>query len=292
MSSAFSRRVFTQIAAATAIATQAQAASSQNGPFNLDDPYERLLAYIKVRANLNGSPAYYHYHADYFGIPDGGAAKLMFKREGVSVHRMVAYDDRTVGMRYRECNYVLDIDGKQADTLTNVYTGAVVTPKPQVPGPGLKVIIGTEGVIDTGVKLTPPSSSTMLDMPPVIAGDRIWFTDDILLFRTAGDPSGFQLSTPRPGDNQLTEAITFEASLKDVQNPKLTSTPATAVIGAVAPWTPWLNMRTADGKDINGRMFMRYRCAKLKSPDELPKWLSARINQDHGNFLSDPKLDL
>jgi hypothetical protein len=288
-----SRRTAGQLAFAAAVAGSSAHAKTNNGPFDLNDPWERLLAYIKVRANLDGSPAYYHYHADYFGIPDGGAAQLCFKREGVSVHKMVAYDNKTVGLRYSETNYVLDVNGKPSDTIVNPYTGATVTPKAQAPGPGLKVIISPNGDIDTGLKLTPPSSSKMLFLPPIsTAGDRIWFTDDILLFRTAGDPSGFQLSTPRPGDNQLTEVITFEASIKDVQNPKLTSTPATAVIGAVVPWTPWLQMKTPDGKDISGRMLLRYRCAKLKSPDELPQWLSTRINQDHAGFLTNPKLEL
>jgi hypothetical protein len=279
--------------AAVGSAGTARASSiSKNAPFDFKDPHDRIAAYVKVRASLDGTPRIYHYHADCFGIPDGGAPRLLFRREGLSVHRMVINADRTAGLRYTECNYTLDNDGKPIESWINPFTNASMPVKNQAPSAGLKVLITPEGVTTPGVTLHPPSSSALLFSPPVVSGNRIWFTDDIMFFRTSADAANFQMAMARPGDIQLTELITFESALDDVQNPKLASAPATATIGAVVPWMPWMGMKTTDGKDIPGRMMLRYRCAKIRSAADLPAWLSARVEKDYPGFIADPKLEL
>ena len=274
----------------SSLSGHAQAAKTAD--YNFHDAHDRIAAYVKVRASLDGKPRIYHYHADCFGIPDGGAPRLLFRREGMSVHRMMINADRSASLRYTECNYTLDNEGAPIDTWTNPFTNAVVPVKNQAPAAGQKVLITPEGVTNPGMTLNPPSSSALLFSPPVISGGRIWFTDDIMFFRTSADAANFQMAMARPGDIQLTELITFEAALDDVQNPKLVSAPATATIGAVVPWMPWMGMKTADGNDIPGRMMLRYRCRKLESATELPAWLSARVEKDYPGFIANPKLDL
>ncbi|MGB1876519.1 MAG: hypothetical protein ACPHGY_06280, partial [Rhodospirillaceae bacterium] len=62
------------------------------GPYDFTDPYDWLTAYAKVRGRLDGSVGLYHYVAHVYGIPDGDIAQLMFRREGVSQHRMTVRD--------------------------------------------------------------------------------------------------------------------------------------------------------------------------------------------------------
>src|SRR5689334_1234740 len=103
------RRSFARLAAgAFAMPTATSAADAP--AFDLSKPLDQLAAYVKARASLDGAPCYYHYQADCFGIPDGGPAEPLFRREGVSVHKMTFNADRSVNLRYTECNYTLDND--------------------------------------------------------------------------------------------------------------------------------------------------------------------------------------
>src|SRR5262245_18988193 len=70
--------------------------------YDLTKPLDQLAAYVKARASLDGAPCWYHYQADTFGIPDGGPAEPLFRREGVSVHKMTFNADRSVNLRYTE----------------------------------------------------------------------------------------------------------------------------------------------------------------------------------------------
>lgn len=285
-------RSFAAPAAESAGPTRGPLPAPRRGPFDLADPQDRIAAYVKVRASLDGTPRIYHYHADYFGVPDAAAPRLLLRREGVSVHRMAIAADGSAALRYTECNYTLDERGAPVDRWLNPLTGVVVPVRNQAPSAGLLVRITPDGASNPGMNLTPPSSSSLLFSAPVVSGGRIWFTDDILLFRTSADAASFQMSTARHGDLQLTELITFESALADVQDPRLVSAPATATIGAVVPWMPWMGMKDAGGRDIPGRLMLRYRCRKLADREELPAWLATRVERDFPGFLSDPKLEL
>jgi hypothetical protein len=278
-----SRRAFATLAASALTARPALAADA----FDLTKPLDQLAAYVKARASLDGAACWYHYQADCFGIPDGGPAEPLFRREGVSVHKMTFNADRSVNLRYTECNYTLDNDAKPITTWVNPFTKAEVPVRNQAPAAGTKALLTSTGARVPDVNLNPPSKWNLLFRPPMVSGDRIWFTDDIMLFRTSADAANFQMSIARPGDLQLTEFVTFEASLAAIQNPALKSVPATASIAAVVPWMPWLGMQ-----DIKGRMMLRYLARKVTSVAELPASLTARINADHPGFLANPKLDL
>ena len=75
------------------------------GPYDFSNPYDWLAAYAKVRGRLDGGVGMYHYVSHIYGVPDGQVAQLMFRREGVSQHRMTIREDRTVDLQYVECNY-------------------------------------------------------------------------------------------------------------------------------------------------------------------------------------------
>ncbi len=254
------------------------------GPYDFTDPYDWLTAYAKVRGRLDGGVGLYHYVAHVYGIPDGDIAQLMFRREGVSQHRMTVRDDRTIDLRYVECNYTQHptTGALIEDFYDNPITGKLVPIQHQRPVPGPLVRINPTGGFNPDIDWEAPAAFVNKVGPPLFGEGRIFFNDDILMFRPAGAES-MLTGNPRRGDVQLTEMITFSADTREVQNPELLSAKSFAHIAADAPWPDWLDM-----DDIPGHMMMRYLAEKTETPEGIPSWLRKRIDKDYPKFFTDP----
>ncbi len=284
------RRFLTSAAAGAGLWTAAPVYAQDSkdgppaGPYDFSNPYDWLTAYAKIRGRLDGGVGLYHYVAHIYGVPDGQVAQLMFRREGVSQHRMTIRRDRTIDLQYVECNYTQHpVTGAVIDDFyDNPLTGKLVPVRHQSPVPGPLVRINPTGGFNPDIEWEPPAAFVNPVGPPLFGEGRIFFNDDILMFRPGADeplPSG----NPRLGDVQLTELITFSADTRDVQNPELMSAKSFAFIAADAPWSRWLDMA-----EVQGHMFMRYLAEKTSSPDDLPNWLKRRIDQDHPEFFTEP----
>ncbi len=254
------------------------------GPYDFSNPYDWLTAYAKVRGRLDGGVGLFHYVAHIYGVPDGAAPQLMFRREGVSQHRMTVREDRTIDLRYVECNYTQHPEtGALIDEFyDNPVTGSLVPVRHQSPVPGPLVRIGPTGGTNPDITWDPPAVFENRVGPPLFGQGRVFFNDDIVIYRPASDeplPSG----NPRTVDLQMTELITFSADIRDVQNPESLSAKSFAFIAADVPWSGWLAM-----EDVPGHMFMRYLAEKVETVDEIPSWLLKRINADHPEFFSNP----
>lgn len=285
------RRRFLFRAAGVAALSGAPAAWAQDrkdgplaGPYDFTNPYDWLTAYAKVRGRLDGGVGLYHYVAHIYGVPDGAAPQLMFKREGVSQHRMTVREDRTVDLQYVECNYTQHPEtGALIDEFyDNPITGKLVPVRHQHPVPGPLVRIGPTGGTNPDITWEPPAKFENRVGPPLFGEGRVFFNDDIVIYRPASDaplPSG----NPRSVDLQMTELITFSADIRDVQNPENLSAKSFALIAADVPWSGWLEM-----EDVPGHMFMRYLAEKVETVENIPTWLTKRINGDYPKFFSDP----
>ena len=254
------------------------------GPYDFTNPYDWLAAYAKIRGRLDDRVGLFHYVAHIYGVPNGQVAQLIFRREGVSQHRMTVRRDRTVDLQYVECNYTQHpVTGAVIEDLyDNPLTGKLVPVRHQSPVPSPLVRINPAGGFNPDIEWEPPAAFVNTVRPPLFGEGRIFFNDDILMFRPGTDeplPSG----NPRTGDVQLTELITFSADTRDVQNPELMSAKSFAFIAADAPWSGWLDMA-----DLPGHMFMRYLAEKISSPDDLSNWLRRRIDLDHPTFFTEP----
>ena len=254
------------------------------GPYDFADPYDWLTAYAKVRGRLDGGVGLYHYVAHVYGIPDGGVAQLMFRREGVSQHRMTVRDDRTIDLRYIECNYTQhpETGGLIDEFYDNPITGKLVPVRHQPPVPGPLIRINPTGGFNPDIEWEPPAVFVNRVGPPLFGEGRIFFNDDILMFRPS-DAEPMPTGNPRRGDVQLTEMITFSADMRDVQNPELMSAKSFAHIAADTPWSGWLDM-----DDVPGHMMMRYLAEKTETPEGIPSWLRKRIEKDYPTFFTDP----
>ncbi len=284
------RRFLTTAAASAGLLSPASALAQDDkdgpltGPYDFSNPYDWLTAYAKIRGRLDGGVGLYHYVAHIYGVPDGQVAQLMFRREGVSQHRMTVRRDRTIDLQYVECNYTQHpVTGAVIDDLyDNPLTGKLVPARHQPPVPGPLVRINPTGGFNPDIEWEPPAAFVNTVGPPLFGEGRVFFNDDILIFRPGSDeplPSG----NPRAGDMHLTELITFSADTREVQNPELLSAKSFAFIAADTLWSGWLDMA-----DVPGHMFMRYLAEKIGSPDDLPNWLRRRIDLDHPTFFAEP----
>jgi len=254
------------------------------GPYDFTNPYDWLAAFAKVRGRLDGGVGLYHYVSHIYGVPEGGASKLMFRREGVSQHRMTVREDRTIDLQYVECNYTQHPEtGALLDEFyDNPITGTLVPVRHQRPVPGPVTRIGPTGGTTPDITWDSPAVFVNRVGPPLFGEGRMFFNDDIVIYRPASDeplPSG----NPRSVDLRMTELITFSADIRDVQNPELLSAKSFAFIAADVPWSGWLEM-----DDVPGHMFMRYLAEKVQSVEDIPTWLTKRINADHPEFFSNP----
>lgn len=285
------RRRFLVSAAATAGVMKTAAGRAQEdkdgpltGPYDFSNPYDWLTAYAKIRGRLDGGVGLFHYVAHIYGVPEGGVAQLMFRREGVSQHRMTVREDRTIDLQYVECNYTQHpVTGAVIeDFYDNPLTGKLVAVQHQPPVPRPLVRINPTGGFNPDIEWEPPAAFVNTVGPPLFGEGRVFFNDDILMYRPASSealPSGNQ----RSGDLQLTELITFSADLRDVQNPELMSAKSFAFIAADTPWSGWLDM-----DDVPGHMFMRYLAEKTNAVEDIPNWLRRRIEEDHPGFFEEP----
>ncbi|MGY8963971.1 MAG: DUF1838 family protein [Rhodospirillales bacterium] len=290
MSQSLARRQFLASAAAGAgvlshgALAQDKKGGPMTGPYKFTNPYDCLTAYAKVRGRLDGGISLYHYVADVYGIPDRGIAQLMFRLEGVSQHRMTVREDRTIDLRYVECNYTQHPEtGALIDEFyDNPITGKLVPVQHRKPAPGPLVRINPTGGFNPDIEWEAPAIFVNKLGPPLFGGGRVFFNDDILMFRP-GDAEPVTTGNPRRSDVQLTEMVTFSADVSDVQNPELISAKSFAHITNDTPWSGWLDM-----DDVPGHMMMRYLAEKMETPEDVPSWLRTRIKKDYPSFFTNP----
>ena len=256
------------------------------GPYDFSNPYDWLAAYAKIRGRLDGGVGLFHYVAHIYGVPESGVAQLMFRREGVTQHRMTVRYDRTIDSQYVDCSYTQHpLTGAVIDEFyDNPLTGTLVPVRHQDPLPGPLVRINPTGGFSPDIEWEPPAAFVNTIGPPLFGEGRVFFNDDILMFRPGSEnhlPSG----NSRSGDLQLTELTTFSADIRAVQNPELMSAKSFAFSTANRPWQGWLGM-----EGVAGHMFIRYLAEKTNSIDDIPNWLRRRIETDHPLFFEKPAI--
>jgi len=254
------------------------------GPYDFSDPYDCLAAYTKTRGRLDGSVGIFHYVAHVYGVPDGQVTQLMYRREGVSQHRMTIRKDRTIDCQIIECNYVQNaVTGAIVDDFfDNPLTGNLVPVHHQPPIPGPLVRINPTGGFRPNVTWEPPAAFVNIVEPPLFGEGRVFFNDDLLMYNPQPEGS-LPTENPRSDELQWTQLTTFSASTVDVQNPELMSAKSFAFVTADIPWAKWLGM-----DKLRGNILTRYLAEKINDIEEIPKWLRQRIDTDHPNFFSDP----
>jgi len=279
------RTLLTAAAALLPLATRAFAAGPKLGDFDLANPRDQLLAYAKMRARLDGGHAIWHHAIDMFALIDGRVSEFLFKREGVSVHKIRVEDNGDLAVHYLASTYPVEGGNVKNGVWTNHITGKQVNLRglPGAKGPVTRVT--TQGAKNAERDLAAPSAERYVVGAPSIMGTRISISDDMIVYRTAEDQRRIFSRAASAGDYTATELGAYEADLADVMNAKLTSAPASRAMVGVVPWAPDFGM---DG--LKGTLMIRHRAHKTASADELPAWLREQAEKDTPGIFTAPKL--
>lgn len=260
--------------------------TSKWGAFDFTRPFDRILAYGKMRADLAGKPTIWHHLIDMHAMIDGQVSVLLFRREGVSVHK-VRIDDESLMFHYAASTYTVDHDGKPMERWTNPLTGQLVVFRPLAGAKGPVVRVTATEAVNPTRTLAAPSAERFAVGQPKIWGDRISVTDDMLVHRTAADQKQAFGDRAGASDYTATELGAYEADLSDVQDSAISSAPCSRAMVGVVPWGRDLGMA-----DLSGRLMIRHRAHKMAGAAALPSWLATRAEADTHGILQGSDLDV
>ncbi len=282
-----SRRSVIAAAASIGAAPVAFAAGMQN-KLDLSTPRDQLRAYAKMRATVNGGLAIWHHAIDMFALIEGRVSEFLFKREGISVHKIRIEADDSLTVHYVASTYPVDGGNVKDGVWKNHITGRDVKlhALPGAKGPVVRVTApGLNGAKNAERDLAPPSAERYVIGTPTVFGGRISISDDMLVYRTAEEQQRIFTRAASMGDYTATELGAYESELADVMNPKRANAPASRAMVGVVPWGPDMGM---DG--LTGKLMIRHRARKVARADDLPQWLSERAEGDSPGIFTTPKL--
>lgn len=281
------RRAAVGIAAGVLTTRQSRAADEARwGDFDLERPFDGVLAYGKMRADLSGAPAIWHHLIDMHAMIDGQVSVRLFRREGVSVHKLRVEADALV-IHYLASTYSVDEDGRLMSRWTNPLTGEHVTFRALTGAMGPVVRVTVAGATNPTRTLTAPSAENFAVGRPHVWGDRVSVSDDMLVFRTAAEQKRVFGTRAGDADYTATELGAYEANLADVLDSRVSSAPSSRRMVGVVPWGSDLGMA-----NLAGRLMIRHRARKMPSADALPAWLASRAEGDTPGILQGADLKI
>ncbi len=264
----------------------AQPSAVRWGGFGLADPVDGILAYGKMRADLSGKPAIWHHLIDMYALIEGRVSLHLFRREGVSVHKVRVVEGGLV-VHYVASTYTVGDDGAPMKTWTNPISNREVRFRALAGAKGPLVRVTPAGAANDTRTLDHPSAEIFRVGRPETWGDRISITDDMLVYRTAADQRAVFGGRGAAGEYAATELGAYEADIAAVQDAAISAAPCSRAMVGVVPWSGELGM-----DDINGRLMIRHRARKMPAPDSLPAWLASRVEADTPGMIKTPDLNI
>jgi hypothetical protein len=264
----------------------ASAAAARQDGFDLAQPRDGLLAYGKMRADLAGGPAVWHHLIDMHAMVDGQVSRLLFRREGISVHK-IKVEEAGLLIHYIASTYTVGDDGLPMARWVNPYTGTAVTFRALAGAKGPMVRVTPAGAANATRSLAPPSAENFAVGRPHIWAGRVSITDDMLVHRTAADQRAVFGGRAGQDAYTATELGAYEADLDDVMDAATTSAPCSRSMVGVVPWGAELGMG-----DLKGRLMIRHRACKMIALAALPGWLAARAEADTPGIIQGIVLDI
>ncbi|MBT4740826.1 MAG: DUF1838 family protein, partial [Rhodospirillaceae bacterium] len=202
---------------------------SLKGPtYDLTTAYGNVEAYAKIGSNLDMKSTHYGWLDGYvMGVAPGGAIKTFCGFRGLGTTRLLPLEGEHGYRRLlREVVFYTDLEtGEVLEEMENPFTGEKVRVVPVANDPFNRIIRESElsrptfGGLNTDEKLEP--KPFILNWKAF--GDRLMMERHInLYYPNALDPKKWIRESAGPM-NQVTETYVYNMSLKDLQNPELTT---------------------------------------------------------------------
>lgn len=263
---------------------------SLKGPtYDLTTAYGNVEAYAKITSNLDMKSTHYGWiDGHVMGVAPGGPIKTFCGFRGLGVTRLIPLEGEHGYRRLlREVVFYTDLEtGEILEEMENPFTGEKVRVVPVANDPFNRIIRESElsrptfGGLNADEKLEP--KPFILNWQ--VYGDRLMAERHInLYYPNALDPKKWVRESAGPM-NQVTETYVMNMSLKDLQNPDLTTVDSTTVWGRHTPWLPWMLMGQAPGHCLYSVM-----AASMHSLDEAPDpRIIEYIAKNYTKFLDAP----
>ncbi|MEM6699291.1 MAG: DUF1838 family protein [Bacteroidota bacterium] len=205
---------------------------------DLDRPEDNLLAFAKVRADLEGEEMLYYASGTIYGFVAGERDKPLMGFEMYNIARLIEQEEG-YQLLTRELGFYKDLEtGKILEEWENPYTGETV-----------EVVQVWNDPVNQEFKLEGRFGKWGVNHTK-LSDDLICMNADVFLIypsplKTADYPENSQ------SDNyEAAELFQFFFSEEDVNNPDLTSVPATISWTRIGPWLPWMKMGQRPGNMV------------------------------------------
>jgi hypothetical protein len=287
-----SRRTAVTLAAAAALphgaARAAETGPSLRGPYlDLTTGDGNMLAMARIHGDIDTTKIKHSWYTGrLMGVVAGEAVRDLVGIRGMGTSRLMKLPDRPgyAALR-REVGFYVDLEtGKIIDTWRNPYTNETVevfhiandpvnaTYEPVAKGAAL---------YDDPVAKAAGPKPYLLDWQ--LAGDRLFVEQKTHLWaKNPLDPKVWARESAGPMI-QVSDMMTFNVSLADMQNPKLTTLKSQGTWVHVRPWQPWMLMGQAPGHCL-------YNCftGSAATLDEVPADIVAATRERFPAFLTAP----
>jgi hypothetical protein len=244
---------------------------------------------IMARIAGNTNPAatkHGWYRGRIMGVAPGEAVRDLFGIMGMSSQRLEPLKDRPGwSLLQKEVGFFFDLaTGAIVDDWTNTYTGErveVMHIANASVSRSIEPVVRDSGFYDDPVKAK--ESERPFILPWQRAGDRLFVEQHINLWANNPlDPAVWKRESSGPMI-QVSDMMSFNVRLSDVQNPELTSLENWGSWVHVKPWQPWMLMGTAPGHCL-------YNCftGSADRLDDVPADIVAAVRARFPEFQTPP----
>ena len=268
--------------AAGAIATLAwplvpQAKDSLN--LDLDDPWDRLTALVKLRGSLDGRTVMWWMKGVRYGVVDDIVKPLFGMLVGSFLRLRQLEAGQGFELNMLELSYFTDLEtGAILDTFRNPYNGNLCEVPEQRLGP-YPVLMTPTGVVLPDVPAFGDVELTTRVGPAITSGDDVWIRDD----------STVKVDSDHPmmGKHTYNELVTYHGRLSEINDPAVPSATARINFQSVTSWREWLR-----AEDVGGHTTARAAGKKIYRTEDFPAEYQAAARERHSEIFADPEAAL
>jgi hypothetical protein len=243
---------------------------------DLDDPWDRLTALVKLRGSLDGRTVMWWMKGVRYGVVNEDVVDPLFGMLIGSFQRLSeAEDGKGYILNMLELSYFTDLEtGAVIDTFKNPYNGAICQIPEQRLGP-FPVLMTPTGVVLPDVPAFGDIDLRTTVGPAIVNGDDVWVRDD----------STVKVDSDHPmmGKHTYNELVTYHGKLSEINDPAVMSAAATINFQSVTSWREWFK---AD--DVGGHTTARAAGSKIFDKEDFPPEYKAAARDRHNDIFADP----
>lgn len=241
---------------------------------DLDDPRDRLDAYIRTVGDTSGEPVVTYAHSNVLAVMPGRKAQHIFSMQVVGVGKYLQIDGG-----YRRLH-------REVAFYTNVETGEIMS---RWRNPFVEREVEVLHVQNDPVNFSYlyRQDNQRARVRYVAGGDHVIFYREVPLRYPSALPYD-EYPLHSAGDwYEAVELFNSYASLADLENDELTSVPETGSWSRIGPWLPWMEMGNREGHLLyHGRSYK-----VMDGVESLPDKLLAYMREHHPKYLTAPETD-